>query len=358
MKRKVAVIDSGINSSDPLLVGKEIQNLCYEDGEVRNWYICTNNMHGTEVVKVLLHEAPDIELLSVRVLQEDNRCMISAVLKAIRFCIDSDVDVINLSLGCCSSGSKRMQEMKALCNEAEERGIAVFAADHNLPGRIAYPANFDNVVGVNTSEVLEDYCQVKFKDKLVNFSENMVFIPDDTQCVIRKGNSFLCPFLVGLFCRYIGDKDINTRLIEDFMSFLSELSKKENIEKIFFDKKKAQEMNSLNGKRLLYFADDWDFNNQQMFNIYKKTTDVKWCFKDIYKRDPSVIKKILLDADVFFFGALSNEFIYRNEDYLRWLIEYISKQKINVIMVFPLISTFRRIQLSEENGNYLKCFYK
>lgn len=358
MKRKVAVIDSGINAADPLLAGKKIRNLCYEEGEVRNWYICTKNMHGTEVVKVLLHEAPDIELLSVRVLQEDNRCMISAVLKAIRFCIDSNVDIINLSLGCCSSGSKRIKEMKALCDEAEKKGIAVFAANHNLPDHIAYPANFDNVVGVNTLEGANEYCQVKFKDKLVEFSENMVFIPDNTQCVIRKGNSFLCPFLVGLFCRFIGNKRINTQVITEFIEFLSELSETENIEKVFFDKRKKQEMNSLNGKRILYFADEWDFNNRQMFNIYKKITEVQWCFKDIYIKNPDVIKKMLCNADVFFFGALSNEFIYYNKDYLEWLIEYISKQKINVIMVFPLISTFQRIKLSEKNGKYLKSFYK
>lgn len=357
MKRKVAVIDSGINATDPLLMGKKIKNLCYEEGEFRNWYICTKNMHGTEVVKVLFHEAPDIELLSVRVLQEDNRCMISAVLKAIRFCIDSKVDIINLSLGCCSYGSSRIQEMKALCDEAERKGIAVFAADHNVPGHVAYPANFDNVVGVNTPEGLENYFQVKFKDKLISFSENLVFIPDNTQCVIRKGNSFLCPFLVGLFCRFLGDKAINVLIIEQFINFLSRLSKKENIERIFFDRKKVQEMNLLNGKRLLYFADDWDFNNQQIFNTYKQIADVRWCFKEIYGQEPDIIEKKLLEADIFFFGALSNEFIYNNEDYLQWLIEYISK-KVNVIMVFPLISTFRRIQLSEENGNYLKSFYK
>lgn len=358
MRRKVAIIDSGIDFNDPLLKGKIITNLYYSEGEFRECCICAKNMHGTEVVKVLLHEAPDIELLSVRVLQDDNRCMISAVLNALEYCIEKQVDVINLSLGSCSSGSKRMQKLQALCDEAERRGIAVFAADHNLPGHIAYPANFQNVVGVNTPAEMKGYCQVKFRDRLVNFSENMVFIPDDMQCVIRKGNSFLCPFLVGLFCRYIGDRRIDPLLIEEFMQFLYELSKPQNIQKIFFDKSQLQEMETLKGKRIIYFADEWDYNNQQIFRIYEACSEVKWGFKDIYKKNQKEIEHALEYADIFFVGALSNEFVYQNKLYLQWLIEFVANRKIDVIMVFPLLNTYKRIQLAEENGKNIKSFYK
>lgn len=357
MKRKVGIIDSGVDRNDPLLQGKEIENLYYTEGKFQNCYI-SGNMHGTEVVKVLLHEAPDIELLSVRVLKEDNRCMISAVLQAIRYCIAQEVDIINLSLGCCSAGSRHLREMKELCDEAQQKGIAVFAANHNKPGMIAYPAYFDNVIGVNTPEGMDHYCQVSFQDKLVHFSENMVFIPDDVHCVIRKGNSYLCPFIVGLFCQFAKDQAIGTRLIEAFMEFLTEFSAPQNIRKIFFEKSKMQELEAFHGSRILYFADEWDFNNQQIFHIFEDRADVFWCFPEIYRKDFELLTEILDNADVFFIGALSNEFMFRNEEYLHRLIGCLAKKGIEIVMVFPILNTFGRIHLAEKWGGNIKCFYK
>lgn len=358
MRLKVAIIDSGVDKEDPLLRGMEIENVYYSNGQYQSCCIRSNNMHGTEVVKVLLHEAPDIELLSVRVLQEDNRCMISAVLNALKYCIEKEVDIINLSLGSCSVGSKHLLEMKQICDEAERKGIAVFAANHNTPGMVAYPANFDNVIGVNTPEGLESYCQVSFKDKLINFSENMVFVPDDVHCVIRKGNSYLCPFIVGLFCQYVDGRDIDIELVEGFMKFLVNFSKTQNIHKIFFDKSKTQELEELNNKKILYFAEEWDYNNQQIFRIYEENTDIQWCFKDIYLKDFSKIEYILDSADVFFIGALGNEFMCQNEKYLHRLIEFLAERGVEILMVFPILNTFGRIHLSKECGNNVRSFYK
>lgn len=357
MKLKVAIIDSGVNRKDSLLKDKEIESLYYAEGKFQNCLI-SSTMHGTEVVKVLLHEAPDIGLLSIRVLQEDNRCMISAVLKALRYCIDNEVQAINLSLGSCSAGSRRLEEMKKLCDEAEEKGIAVFAANHNIPGRVSYPANFSNVIGVHTSEELKHYCSVSYKDKMVEFSENMVFIPDDSHCVIRKGNSYLCPFIVGLFCQYVNGHTITSKLIDGFMQFLMEFGREQNIHKIFFDKSQMRELHELDGKKILYFADEWDYNNQHIFQIYEKHTAISWCFREIYKRDIQQIEEIFQNVDVFFVGALSNEFMYDNAQYLQQLIEFVAKKGMEILMVFPILNTFERMRLADELGSNIKSFYK
>ena len=356
MKLKVAVIDSGVNQKDSLLKDKEIESLYYTGGKFQSCLI-SSNMHGTEVVKVLLHEAPDIGLLSVRVLQEDNRCMISAVLKALRYCIDKQVQVINLSLGSCGAGSRRLEEMKKLCDEAEEKGIAVFAANHNIPGKVSYPANFNNVIGINTSEQPDHYCSVSYKDKMVEFSENMVFIPDDSHCVIRKGNSYLCPFIVGLFCQYANGRTIQTELMDGFMRFLDRFAKK-NIHKIFFNKSEIQELQELDGKRILYFADEWDYNNQHIFQIYEKRSVISWCFREIYKKDVRQMEEIFSNSDIFFVGALSNEFMYDNAQYLHRLIEFVAKKGIEILMVFPVLNTFDRMHLADELGSNIKSIYK
>ena len=64
MKRKllVAVIDSGVDKADDYLKEAEIQNLYYEEREFKTCYVGKLNPHGTEVIKVILKEAPDIKI--------------------------------------------------------------------------------------------------------------------------------------------------------------------------------------------------------------------------------------------------------------------------------------------------------
>ena len=127
MKKKlcVAVIDSGVNEEDSYLKNTEIKNLYYEEREFKTCYAGKLNPHGTEVIKVLLKEAPDIRILSIRTLREDNRCMISAIINSIRYCIDERVDIINLSLGSCGPTARRLKDLRDICDEATEKEMEV-----------------------------------------------------------------------------------------------------------------------------------------------------------------------------------------------------------------------------------------
>ena len=195
----VAVIDSGVNKMDGMLQEQDIEDIYYEDQEFKTCYVGKLNPHGTEIIKVLLKEAPDIKILSVRTLQADNRCMLSAIIHALEFCIEQKVDVINLSLGSCGSTSSRLKELQQVCERAIQRGIVIFAADNNISGKKSYPANFENVIGVVAPENQKEFCKVSYKSRVIEFSDNYVYVPDKMRCIIRRGNSYLCPFLAGLF---------------------------------------------------------------------------------------------------------------------------------------------------------------
>jgi subtilisin family serine protease len=164
MKKKmvVAVIDSGVNKMDGMLQEQDIEDIYYEDQEFKTCYVGKLNPHGTEIIKVLLKEAPDIKILSVRTLQADNRCMLSAIIHALEFCIEQKVDVINLSLGSCGSTSSRLKELQQVCERAIQRGIVIFAADNNISGKKSYPANFENVIGVVAPENQKEFCSIVF----------------------------------------------------------------------------------------------------------------------------------------------------------------------------------------------------
>lgn len=358
-KMVVAVIDSGVDKSDRLLQQREIEDLYYEDREFKTCYLGKLNPHGTEIIKVLLKEAPDIRILSIRTLQEDNRCMISAVIQAITFCIGKGVDVINLSLGSCSPASARLKELQGVCDQAVEKGIVIFAADHNKTGKKSYPANFPGVIGVTATEGQEAYCRVSYENRIVEFSENYVYVPDDTRCIIRRGNSYLCPFLAGMFCRFVDENRVEkSKYIHSFLDFLETFSQTGHTEKIFFDRNSETERLSLAGKRVLYFTDDMDYNNMQMYHMYQEVCDISLCFDQLIRAPYEEMESLLQGADIFFIGALSNRFINANQNYLNALIHTLTALQIEVISVFPVMNTYERMILAQNTDGMIKSIYK
>lgn len=361
MKEKmlVAVIDSGVDKNDKILQCKDIENFYYEDQELKTCYMGKINPHGTEIIKVLLKEAPDIKILSIRTLQEDNRCMLSAIIRAIEFCTEQNVAVINLSLGSCSSTSTRLRELQEACDKAVNKGIVIFAADNNKSGKKSYPANFSNVIGVTAPEGQEEYCKLSYENRIVEFSDNYVYVPDDMRCIIRRGNSYLCPFLVGLFCRFVDENKVErTRYVHAFLDFLENFSDVKNIARIFFDKKNRTERYSLNQKRVLFFTDDMDYNNLQMYHMYQDVCDIQLCFDKFIKAAYEEIEKLLEGVDVFFIGALSNHFINTNRTYLTNLLSILTALQIEVITVFPIVNTYERMILTQNSHGTVKSIYK
>lgn len=357
-KMVVAVIDSGVNKKDVIFKGKTIDDYYYDGQGFRREHNGRINSHGTEVIKVLLKEAPDINILSVQTLRGDNKCTLSIIIDAINFCIEQQVDVINLSLGSCTATARKIDQLKKVCDEAVKKGIVIFAADHNIPGMKSYPANFDNVIGVTTSAESSSFCKVTYKDKVIKFSDNEVYIPDIVRCGVQKGNSFLCPYLAGVYCRmYVSDEKKENNVIS-FMDFLKHFIKRDNIEKIYFNKRDKRELYSLEKKKVLYFADDMDFNNMQIYGMYKDVCDIDTCFHELYPFDRSKLKKMVKEIDYFYIGSLTNQFIYENNEYLLTLLNFLVDCQIKVITIFPILSTYERMIIGKQRNGYIKSVYK
>lgn len=359
MKRKktVAVIDSGVDNSDLLLENAGIKDFYYEEGILKQQYTGIVNMHGTEIIKVLLRECPDVNIISIRTLQDNNKCMLSDIINAMKHCIELGVDVVNLSLGSCTATAKRIDKLKEVCEMAVEKGIVIFAADHNIPDRKSYPANFDCVLGVTTTDDLDGICHIHYKDRIVEFADNHVYIPDSSRCIVRRGNSYLCPLLAGLFCSYVGGQEIIEKTVPEFMDFLQVISEHQKASKIFFDKTTEPQIN-MSGKRMYFFADDMDLNNMRLYNMYREACNVELCFNRIYNCSVEEMESYLKTTDIFYFGALSNEFLLENQNFLEKLIDILEKNCIFTITVFPIIGTYRRICLTGKSRFKMKSIYK
>ena len=102
--------------------------------------------------------AQDAEIYSVKVLDKDNKACVSSVVKAIEWCIDNDIDVINMSFG--------LNQYSAILEEAIHKAylndITMISAAGNKRS-VEYPAKFDEVIsvgGINKELCLSSYSPV------------------------------------------------------------------------------------------------------------------------------------------------------------------------------------------------------
>ena len=144
---KVAIIDSGIDRSHEILQ-RVTAGICFEfsGGSVHTYrdYRDTSG-HGTAVASIIKKKAPGTELYAIKIFDQSLIVEHKILIESIRWAIDQNVDIINLSLGTTDAQVK--PALLDICKVATKKGIAIVAAEHNS-GQESYPAYFPNVIGV------------------------------------------------------------------------------------------------------------------------------------------------------------------------------------------------------------------
>jgi subtilisin family serine protease len=192
---RVAVIDTGIDSSHPDLNGKvdggynaitdcERQD-CWQD----------DNGHGTHVSGTIaaardgrgvVGVAPKARLYAVKVLDSEGSGNLSDVIKGIIWCANNGIQVANMSLG-SPMPSDTMQ--KAL-RYAKARGVIVVAAAGNSGGSVGYPGAYPETIAVAASD---------WEDNIASFSSR-----GDEVKFIAPGVSILSSAMGGDFASMSG----------------------------------------------------------------------------------------------------------------------------------------------------------
>lgn len=148
---KVAVIDSGIDTHDELNTKEWID---FSD-TVHGYKPTDNSGHGTAVAGVIAGRingigmegiASEADIYSVKVLDKENTAPVSAVVKAIQWCIDNEIDIINMSFG-MDTDSVLLHE---IIEKAYDKGILMIAAAGNDTDSIQYPAAYPQVMAVGS----------------------------------------------------------------------------------------------------------------------------------------------------------------------------------------------------------------
>lgn len=143
---KIAIMDSGVDFSKDVNVVERV-NLVDNEKYIASYYEDITS-HGTSIAGIISDINPDAELYSVRVLDSKNTAKLDRVIEGIYWCIDNDIDIINMSFG---TAYKSVALQKAV-NAAYDAGILLVSAAGNGGNEesVEYPAAFDKVIAVGS----------------------------------------------------------------------------------------------------------------------------------------------------------------------------------------------------------------
>ena len=229
---RIAIVDSGIDASHSgvgdVAGGVHIQI----EGEVVFWddhADCAG--HGTACAGIIRKKTPDAALYSVRIfdvsLMADGRALIAAI----QWCIDNEMDVVNLSLGTTDVTFKA--SLQKMCRKAVDAGVILVAAESNDGGE-SYPAVFLEVIGVTGGAIHEAdgfYFRKDQRIECVARGDEQRVCWLNGKHIMTGGNSFAAPHITGIIARLLEQhpkcsvQDIRLLLQE---KALSEIPQKEN----------------------------------------------------------------------------------------------------------------------------------
>ncbi|WP_143316283.1 S8 family serine peptidase [Clostridium sp. HBUAS56017] len=143
---KIAIIDDGVNISD--LYFEEIeQNLIVDDSlKISRRQDESNKIsHGTVCAAIIKKYAKESSIISIKILDEvTRRGNCNKLCKAIEWCLENGINIINLSNGSTYYGD--FEKLRKVCNKAFDRGVYITAAKNNN-GAFTIPACLPNVLG-------------------------------------------------------------------------------------------------------------------------------------------------------------------------------------------------------------------
>ena len=199
---KVCVLDSGIELDHPAVgaVAGATAISLVEDGNTIAELDTEGDLcgHGTACAGVIRSIAPDAEIYSVRVLGAGFTGSGKVLLAGLRWAVEQDYDVINMSL---STTKKAFSELlRDIADIAYFKRTLLVASAHNMPVE-SFPWRFSSVISVGSHEEDDPLVFYANPDPPVEFFARGVdvevgWIGGGT--IHATGNSFATPCIAGI----------------------------------------------------------------------------------------------------------------------------------------------------------------
>ncbi len=150
-KIHIAVVDDGIN--EEYYDGCELEyNLEVTDELTvvnRYPYDKAVSSHGSICAAIICKYVPQARIGSVKILNGNRRSEADRLVRAIEWCTDNGINIVNLSLG--TVYFKDFHRIRTAVEKAIGKGIIIIAACSNS-GRMTYPAYITDVIGVKCDD--------------------------------------------------------------------------------------------------------------------------------------------------------------------------------------------------------------
>ncbi|HEY7847862.1 MAG TPA: S8 family serine peptidase [Candidatus Limnocylindria bacterium] len=199
---RVGIVDSGLEASHPRLNGRVAQSVAVQlvDGEPEVVPDEAVDLYGhaTACGGIILGMAPEVELVSIRVLGADLRGKGTAFAAGLEWAIEQGIDVLNLSLS--SKSEALFPVFHDLVDKAYFRGIPLVSAANNVPAA-SYPSLFSTVVSVAAHGEADPWRLYYNPSPPVEFGAWGVEVPiawKDGGTTVATGNSFAAPHVTGM----------------------------------------------------------------------------------------------------------------------------------------------------------------
>jgi len=145
---KIATIDSGFAPGHPHLGPVVGGASVHQDGSIRVGLEQAVDRigHGTAVMAAIQEKAPRAEYVAVKIFHDRLRTNAATLLRAIGWCIDQGVGIVNLSLGTVNAAHR--DAFAAAVEDANAAGCLLVAA-READGQPCYPGALSSVLGVD-----------------------------------------------------------------------------------------------------------------------------------------------------------------------------------------------------------------
>lgn len=145
---RIATIDSGVAPQHPHLRPVRDGAAVLPDGSIHIGLdqAVDHIGHGTAVMAAIQEKAPGANYVAVRIFHDRLRTNAATLLRAIGWCIDQGIHVVNLSLGTVNAAHR--DAFAAAADQAQEAGCLLVAA-REANGQPCFPGALPDVIGVD-----------------------------------------------------------------------------------------------------------------------------------------------------------------------------------------------------------------
>ncbi len=201
---KVGVVDTGIDLDHPDLQDNIFGNVTFA---ARSKSGDDDNGHGTHVAGTIaaldnsigvVGVAPTSHLYAVKVLDRRGSGRYSDVAVGINWCINNNIDIINMSLG----GASTNTTLQSACDLAAAAGVLVVcAAGNDGQANVSYPAKYSSTVAVSAmteQETLAYFSNYGSEIDLTAPGTNINSTYKDGGYTVFQGTSMASPHVAGV----------------------------------------------------------------------------------------------------------------------------------------------------------------